>query len=435
MPGGSAASPTVGRITGMVDCQWEKKGTDPICRNGPEGTQHKWGLSPFSPKTKDQRPKTIVSLGDTFALSSGLMEITYDTGAKVILQGPVTYEVESRDGGFLSLGKLTARVENTKQQPAISKFPSFQISKLFVVRTPTATVTDLGTEFGVEVDKDGTTTSHVFAGMVRLTATAAHGGDTDNRVLSVDQTARVIRGSPLIVVTPVAETGAKQFVRDIHRYAASQVISINFTHGGKWPLDPTERTGVLRAAHWNNVDASSNPAAAVKLCNGAGEPTRAEVSWQWAGPVDQPSYSCTDQPIDSREKLLSGFFCGANADQHYTPLTISVGNIPYASYRVYLYYWMDPFPNPDVHTFTVAINGGPAITIGRPRYWLNDFYRYQSVSESGNYQVFDRLSGDLTVTALPRGDARYHTLFIAGVQIVGFGPAAERETRTAERGP
>ena len=40
------------------------------------------------------------------------MEITYDTGAKVILQGPVTYEVESPAGGFLSVGKLTARVEN-----------------------------------------------------------------------------------------------------------------------------------------------------------------------------------------------------------------------------------------------------------------------------------------------------------------------------------
>jgi 3',5'-cyclic-AMP phosphodiesterase len=27
----------------------EKKGTVPICRNGPEGASHKWGLSPFSP--------------------------------------------------------------------------------------------------------------------------------------------------------------------------------------------------------------------------------------------------------------------------------------------------------------------------------------------------------------------------------------------------
>ena len=43
--------------------------------------------------------------------ASGLMEITYTTGAKVILQGPCIYEVDSPRGGFLSLGKLTARVE------------------------------------------------------------------------------------------------------------------------------------------------------------------------------------------------------------------------------------------------------------------------------------------------------------------------------------
>ncbi len=35
-------------------------------------------------------------------------------GAKVILQGPCTYEVDSPAGGFLSLGKLTARVEREK---------------------------------------------------------------------------------------------------------------------------------------------------------------------------------------------------------------------------------------------------------------------------------------------------------------------------------
>ena len=39
------------------------------------------------------------------------MEISYATGAKVILQGPCPYEVDSAAGGFLSLGKLTARVD------------------------------------------------------------------------------------------------------------------------------------------------------------------------------------------------------------------------------------------------------------------------------------------------------------------------------------
>ena len=38
------------------------------------------------------------------------MEITYDTGAKVILQGPVTYSVEG-NGGYLAVGKLTGKME------------------------------------------------------------------------------------------------------------------------------------------------------------------------------------------------------------------------------------------------------------------------------------------------------------------------------------
>jgi hypothetical protein len=147
------------------------------------------------------------------ALSSGLLEVTYNAGARVILQGPVTYEVDSAVGGFLSLGKLTARVEakgsgfrvqgsegakSTKygvlsteedhrtasqKSETISKNPSLQIAKsatpppsqlstlnsqLFTVRTPTATVTDLGTEFGVEVRDGGATLAHVFRGAVEF---------------------------------------------------------------------------------------------------------------------------------------------------------------------------------------------------------------------------------------------------------------------------
>ena len=48
-------------------------------------------------------------------------------------------------------------------------------SPLFTIKTPTATVTDLGTEFGVEVDKQGSTTSHVFRGLVRVQVVAAEG--------------------------------------------------------------------------------------------------------------------------------------------------------------------------------------------------------------------------------------------------------------------
>jgi hypothetical protein len=137
----------VGRIIGMADCQWADPRTIP-----PSGA-------------------AAVPVGGKYALNSGLIEIAYQTGAKVILQGPCTYEVDSPSGGFLSLGKLTARVEKSEiRNPKSEGSSSFILhpSSLFIVRTPTAVVTDLGTEFGVEVNKEGDTTSYVFRGSVRM---------------------------------------------------------------------------------------------------------------------------------------------------------------------------------------------------------------------------------------------------------------------------
>ena len=75
----------------------------------------------------DPSPRgAAVPLGGKYALSSGLVEIAYQTGAKVILQGPCTYEVDSARGGFLSLGKLTARVEKSEIRNPKSEAPNPQ---------------------------------------------------------------------------------------------------------------------------------------------------------------------------------------------------------------------------------------------------------------------------------------------------------------------
>jgi hypothetical protein len=153
---------SVAGVTEMIDCTW----TD---------------------RTQAPSVQRIV-LGTKFALASGLMEITYDTGAKVVLQGPSTYTVESRTGGYLEQGKLTARVDKkadgrrgkgedakvakeTNQKSEIrnqkSPFPP-PPSPLFSIRTPTAVVNDLGTEFGVEVDENNESRVHVFVGAVDL---------------------------------------------------------------------------------------------------------------------------------------------------------------------------------------------------------------------------------------------------------------------------
>ena len=190
----------VGRITGMVDCKWGKKGL---------GIRD-WGLEKGSGfrvqgtgaenhqfrafQSLIPNPQSLVHLGDSFVLASGLMEITYDTGAKVILQGPVTYEIET-NGGYLAVGKLTGRLEKGSgargQRPEArnpkSPDPWSLTSDPFVIRTPTATVTDLGTEFGVEVHKGGGSEIHVLEGQVELTTRA--GSSHVRLVANSDQSA------------------------------------------------------------------------------------------------------------------------------------------------------------------------------------------------------------------------------------------------------
>lgn len=186
----------VGQVTGVVDCRWR------------EGSR--------------------VYLGQKVDLASGLMEITYDTGAKVILQGPVTYEVESANGGYMQVGKLTGLVEK-------------KMAKGFFVRTPGALVTDLGTEFGVEVGNNGKTQTVVFVGAVRMTA----GGRSDpneGRILRAGQTASLTKESCAIVVADQPATTPSGFIRRLE-CSTSKTIS---------PDDPRVliATADLRPATW-----------------------------------------------------------------------------------------------------------------------------------------------------------------------------------------
>jgi len=96
--------------------------------------------------------------GRALVLREGFAEIAFDKGARVILHAPAVFEPQSASGGFLREGRLTARVP-----PQAAGF---------VVRTPNATVVDLGTEFGVAVDPGGPSEVEVFAGQVEVSLPA-----------------------------------------------------------------------------------------------------------------------------------------------------------------------------------------------------------------------------------------------------------------------
>jgi hypothetical protein len=217
----------VGQITGAFDCQWT---------NPKDGIGH-----PYVP------------LGRQFALASGLMEISYDTGARVILQGPCVYKVESRSGGYLEVGKLTARVEKKAgsekrkaEQPTdrdLSPLASGP-SSLFCVRTPTAVITDLGTEFGVEVDASGASQAHVFRGKVEIRAAS---GNFAAVPLAANQSGRVAagKGQPAQVVRLAQKTA---FVREMPK---STPIALFNTGIGLKAGEPDP--------HWQIVSRSDDP--------------------------------------------------------------------------------------------------------------------------------------------------------------------------------
>ena len=199
--GGAVAEPSapcVGKITGTVDCNWPG----------------------------DSR----VSLGQKYELASGLLEITYDTGAKVILQGPVTYSVEA-NGGYLAVGKLTGKLEKSGERTgergevaANHQIPNLKsqivspsplsplLSPLFVIRTPTAMVTDLGTEFGVEVNEEGATESQVFAGSVKITVLGEQNKGVKEQIIHAGSAMRVdTKGNQL----PAIQPDWRRFVRTL----------------------------------------------------------------------------------------------------------------------------------------------------------------------------------------------------------------------------
>ncbi len=108
-------------------------------------------------------PGARLSVGQSLHLAEGVAEIDFDIGAKIVLQGPAAFVVDSPDGGRLEAGKLTAEIRT----PA---------ARGFRIVTPAMTFIDKGTEFGVEVAPGGGAKVHVFKGEVEVDLKPVKGG-------------------------------------------------------------------------------------------------------------------------------------------------------------------------------------------------------------------------------------------------------------------
>ena len=122
-----ATSKAVAMLDRVVDAQWNQRGEAP--RLG----------APLEPSW--------------LRLKSGLAQIVFYSGARVVIEGPTDLQLVSESEASCRSGRLTAEVPPQ--------------AKGFRVGTPQMSVTDLGTAFGLEV-KELRTELHVFKGSVEF---------------------------------------------------------------------------------------------------------------------------------------------------------------------------------------------------------------------------------------------------------------------------
>ncbi|MCA9021389.1 MAG: FecR domain-containing protein, partial [Planctomycetaceae bacterium] len=90
--------------------------------------------------------------GHTYQLRQGIVRLMMNSGVEVILESPAAFELLHQNSLRLYSGSLAAEVNAS----AVG----------FVVETPSQRVVDLGTRFGVRVEQDGSSETHVFQGKV-----------------------------------------------------------------------------------------------------------------------------------------------------------------------------------------------------------------------------------------------------------------------------
>ncbi len=138
----------VARVTGLIDCKWSNE-EEPI----------KFG--------------TVLKAGQEINLEEGVMQLTLESGARVLIEGPAQFVTTSRSETELNLGRIAATVPRA--------------ARGYTVMTPTSEIVDLGTEFGVEVQPSGNSLVSVFDGKIVARNRNLHSPENNDQVLHADK--------------------------------------------------------------------------------------------------------------------------------------------------------------------------------------------------------------------------------------------------------
>ncbi|MEN6307941.1 MAG: NPCBM/NEW2 domain-containing protein [Anaerohalosphaeraceae bacterium] len=130
-------------------------------------------------------------------LQKGMLEIEFDYGARVLIEAPAEFQLNSEENISLFSGRLYAYVPDR--------------SKGFMVETPNSRVIDLGTEFAVKVDFDGTSDLHMMKGKASLFS-GSKGQTGQGQILTAGQARHVDSRGDIQTITMCENEFARGFL-------------------------------------------------------------------------------------------------------------------------------------------------------------------------------------------------------------------------------
>ena len=161
----------------------------------------------WSKNTSCKPAESSILSGEPLKIDSGTIELELGTGTMLVVEGPADWSVDGHNSVSLRAGKLVAWV------------PERAVG--FTVETPTVTVVDLGTEFGVEVDEQGEAEVHVFQGRVVAERAVASSAAPQRIELKKSEAARFTRDQTLVSGLSAAP---ERFPRSKQRTAVKPVL-------------------------------------------------------------------------------------------------------------------------------------------------------------------------------------------------------------------
>ena len=169
----------------------------------------------------------LVDRSTEYSLQRGIAKIAMDNGATVVIEAPAQFAFSRDDKMTLHSGRLYAQVPRK--------------ARGFTVETPTSSIIDLGTEFGIKIDNDGASSVHLFRGKASLLPGPK--GQTGDSEMVVAGQARQVDIAGRVRDVQLAETAFARIIDSRKRLVwrgQNKLDLANIVAGGNG-FDPAER--------------------------------------------------------------------------------------------------------------------------------------------------------------------------------------------------